>query len=126
MRNDNLSSPDDDNSVADADDDAAAVTDAIGDAGSGEVPHAARRGEALIESASLGSGIGTIYKALDRVVDLYALDDAALVLDVPGARPPGAARRAQATRQRRARDPPIAARASTSTHPCTTRRSTIS
>ena len=84
MRNDNLSSPDDDNSVADADDDAAAATDAIGDAGSGEVPHGARRGEALIESASLGSGIGTIYKALDRVVDLYALDDAALVLDVPG------------------------------------------
>jgi D-serine deaminase-like pyridoxal phosphate-dependent protein len=42
------------------------------------------RGEALIESARLGSGITTVYEALDRLVDLYALDDAALVVDVPG------------------------------------------
>jgi hypothetical protein len=42
------------------------------------------RDEALIESACLGSGIGTVYRALDRLVDLYALDDAALVVDVPG------------------------------------------
>jgi hypothetical protein len=42
------------------------------------------RGEALIESACRGSGIGTVYRALDRLVDLYALDDAALVVDVPG------------------------------------------
>ena len=67
MRNDNLSSPDDDTSVADSDGDAAP-----------------RRGEALLESAHLGSGIGTVYRALDRLVDLYVLDDAALVLDVPG------------------------------------------
>ena len=67
MRNDNLSSPDDDTSVADSDGDAAP-----------------RRGEALLESAHLGSGIGTVYRALDRLVDLYALDDAALVVDVPG------------------------------------------
>ncbi|MEX2099846.1 MAG: hypothetical protein WEB19_00385 [Acidimicrobiia bacterium] len=42
------------------------------------------RGEALMESARLGSGIATVYEALDRLVDLYALDDAALVVDVPG------------------------------------------
>ena len=42
------------------------------------------RGEALIESACLGSGIGTVYEALDRLVALYALDDAALVIDLPG------------------------------------------
>jgi hypothetical protein len=42
------------------------------------------RGESLVESSRVGSGIGTIYEALDRLVDLYALDDAALVVDVPG------------------------------------------
>jgi hypothetical protein len=41
------------------------------------------RGEALLEAARLGSGLGTIYEALDRLVDLYALDDAVLVVDVP-------------------------------------------
>jgi hypothetical protein len=41
------------------------------------------RGEALVEAARIGSGLGTIYEALDRLVDLYALDDAVLVVDVP-------------------------------------------
>jgi hypothetical protein len=41
-------------------------------------------GTPLVESARAGSGIATVYEALDRLVDLYALDDAALVVDVPG------------------------------------------
>jgi hypothetical protein len=41
-------------------------------------------GSALIESARVGSGIATVYEALNRLVELYALDDAALVVDVPG------------------------------------------
>jgi hypothetical protein len=41
-------------------------------------------GTALMESARVGSGIATVYEALDRLVDLYALDDATLVVDVPG------------------------------------------
>ncbi len=40
--------------------------------------------ESLVESARLGSGIDTVYRALDRLVGLYALADAALVVDVPG------------------------------------------
>ncbi len=40
--------------------------------------------ESLVESARLGSGIGTVYRALDQLVDLYALEDAAVVVDVPG------------------------------------------
>jgi hypothetical protein len=40
--------------------------------------------ESLVKSAREGSGIGTVYRALDELVDLYALDDAAVVLDVPG------------------------------------------
>jgi hypothetical protein len=67
VSNDNLSSSD----------------DAIPVDGS-DADSAPRRGEALLESAHLGSGIGTVYRALDRLVDLYALDDAALVVDVPG------------------------------------------
>jgi len=67
VRNDNLSTPD----------------DAIPVDGPGGDP-APRRGEALLESAQLGSGIATVYRALDRIVDLYALDDAALVVEVPG------------------------------------------
>jgi hypothetical protein len=42
------------------------------------------RGEQLLEASRLGSGIGTVYEALDRLVALYALDDAVLVVDVPG------------------------------------------
>jgi hypothetical protein len=38
----------------------------------------------LVESARLGSGLGTVYNALDQLVDRYALHDAALVVDVPG------------------------------------------
>jgi hypothetical protein len=52
--------------------------------------------ETLVESARAGSGIGTVYRALDELVDLYALEDAAVVVDVPGfgrhglhAAPPG-------------------------------------
>jgi hypothetical protein len=40
--------------------------------------------ETVVESARLGSGLGTVYRALDELVDLYALDDAALVVEVPG------------------------------------------
>ena len=78
MRNDNLSSPDDAIPF-----DHSGVDPAVDQAGD-PAPPGPRRGEALLESAHLGSGIGTVYKALDRLVDLYALDDAALVLDVPG------------------------------------------
>ena len=42
------------------------------------------RAEQLLEASRLGSGIGTVYEALDRLVALYALDDAVLVVDVPG------------------------------------------
>jgi hypothetical protein len=74
VRNDNLLSPDD----------ASPVDDSAADPAGNSPANGPRRSEALLESACLGSGIGTVYKALDRLVDLYALDDAALVLDVPG------------------------------------------
>ncbi len=38
---------------------------------------------ALFESARSGSGLATVYDALDRLVDLYSLRDAAVVVDVP-------------------------------------------
>jgi hypothetical protein len=41
-------------------------------------------GESVVETARLGSGIATVYRALDEIVDLYSLDDAAIVVDVPG------------------------------------------
>ena len=44
------------------------------------------RGEALIESARLGSGISTVYEALDRLVDLYALDDLMVTVGALGLR----------------------------------------
>ena len=40
--------------------------------------------ESLVASAREGSGLATVYQALDDLVDLYALDDAAVVVDVPG------------------------------------------
>lgn len=40
--------------------------------------------DGLTESARLGSGLGSVYRALDLVVGGYGLDDAALVVDVPG------------------------------------------
>ncbi len=39
---------------------------------------------ALLESARTGTGLATVYDALDRLVDLYQLRDAAVVVDVPG------------------------------------------
>jgi hypothetical protein len=42
------------------------------------------RVEALLDSARRGSGLTTIYSALDHLVALYGLQDAALVVDVPG------------------------------------------
>jgi hypothetical protein len=39
---------------------------------------------ALADTARLGSGLGTVYRALDAVVDRYGLNDAALVVEVPG------------------------------------------
>jgi hypothetical protein len=38
----------------------------------------------LVASAREGSGLATVYQALDDLVDLYSLDDAAVVVDVPG------------------------------------------
>ena len=38
----------------------------------------------LVEAARTGTGLATVYRALDELVDLYSLDDAALVVDVPG------------------------------------------
>jgi hypothetical protein len=82
VRNDNRLSPDDAGPVDHP------AADSVGapplDSRDDPAVPAPRRGEALLDSAHLGSGIGTVYKALDRLVDLYALDDAALVLDVPG------------------------------------------
>ena len=40
--------------------------------------------ESLVDSARTGSGLATVYRALDELVELYALDDAAVVVDVPG------------------------------------------
>ena len=40
--------------------------------------------EGLVASAREDSGLATVYRALDDLVDLYALDDAAVVVDVPG------------------------------------------
>jgi hypothetical protein len=51
----------------------------------GDAPHrAAPRPGALLEPARDGTGLATIYGALDRLVDLYQLRDAAVVVDVPG------------------------------------------
>jgi hypothetical protein len=38
----------------------------------------------LVESARTGSGLATVYRALDELMELYALEDAAVVVDVPG------------------------------------------
>jgi D-serine deaminase-like pyridoxal phosphate-dependent protein len=40
--------------------------------------------ETVLAAARDSSGLDTVYRALDDLVDLYALDDAAVVLDVPG------------------------------------------
>jgi len=40
--------------------------------------------EGEVETARLGSGLASAYRALDLVVDRYGLADAALVVDVPG------------------------------------------
>jgi hypothetical protein len=40
--------------------------------------------ESLVGAARESSGLATVYRALDDLVDLYALDDAAVVVDVPG------------------------------------------
>jgi hypothetical protein len=38
----------------------------------------------LVASAQEDTGLATIYRALDELVDLYSLDDAAVVVDAPG------------------------------------------
>ena len=38
----------------------------------------------LVTSAREGSGLATVYRALDELVERYALEDAAIVVDVPG------------------------------------------
>jgi hypothetical protein len=40
--------------------------------------------ESLVNAARDSTGLATVYRALDELVDLYALDDAAVVVDVPG------------------------------------------
>ena len=40
--------------------------------------------ESLVTAAQESSGLATVYRALDDLVDLYALDDAAVVVEVPG------------------------------------------
>jgi D-serine deaminase-like pyridoxal phosphate-dependent protein len=40
--------------------------------------------ESVVAAARESSGLATVYRALDELVDLYALDDAAVVVDVPG------------------------------------------
>ena len=40
--------------------------------------------QTLVEAARTGSGIATVYRALDELVELYALEDAAVVVDAPG------------------------------------------
>lgn len=40
--------------------------------------------EPLVTTARESSGLATVYRALDELVDLYALEDAAVVVDVPG------------------------------------------
>jgi D-serine deaminase-like pyridoxal phosphate-dependent protein len=40
--------------------------------------------ESVVAAARDSSGLATVYRALDELVDLYALDDAAVVVDVPG------------------------------------------
>jgi hypothetical protein len=39
--------------------------------------------DTLMDSASRGRGLATIYSALDQLVEQYALRDAAVVVDVP-------------------------------------------
>jgi hypothetical protein len=40
--------------------------------------------ESLVSTARESSGLSTVYRALDDLVELYALDDAAVVLEVGG------------------------------------------
>ena len=40
--------------------------------------------ESLATAARDATGLATVYRALDELVDRYALDDAAVVVDVPG------------------------------------------
>jgi len=42
------------------------------------------RDDSVIETARSGSGIDTVYRALDLIVERYSLTDATLVVDVPG------------------------------------------
>jgi hypothetical protein len=40
--------------------------------------------ESLVDAARSGTGLDTVYRALDHLVDRYALIDATVVVDVPG------------------------------------------
>jgi hypothetical protein len=40
--------------------------------------------DGLVQTARLGSGLGSVYRALDLVIDGYGLADAAVVVEVPG------------------------------------------
>ena len=40
--------------------------------------------ESVVATARESTGLATVYRALDELVDLYSLADAAVVIDVPG------------------------------------------
>jgi hypothetical protein len=40
--------------------------------------------DSLVTSAREDTGLATVYRALDELVDQYSLEDAAVVVDVPG------------------------------------------
>ena len=40
--------------------------------------------ETLVTAARESTGLATVYRALDDLIDLYSLHDAAVVIDVPG------------------------------------------
>jgi hypothetical protein len=40
--------------------------------------------DSLVTSAREDTGLATVYRALDALVDQYSLEDAAVVVDVPG------------------------------------------
>ena len=40
--------------------------------------------ESVVAAARESTGLATVYRALEDLVDLYALEDAAVVVDVPG------------------------------------------
>ena len=84
----------------------------------------AHDGDALMESARVGSGIGTVYEALDRLVRPVRARRRGAGGGRSRFRTPGAARGPQAAGERRARVPAVAARPLSRSARSTTRSST--